>query len=139
MKFEIEQEYKDFTFSDFIDLTEFKRIEKTEDVFNNYNPLIISEDKETGTLLIRKMLKFAGSASYVYRLVKLDGSATEPKMLFSSQYRCQLLHKYMIEAMDENFPKKSAQATFRFLAGIINYSEYLKRREIIGDDSDVSF
>lgn len=30
MKFEIEQEYKDFTFSDIMDLTEFKRIEKTD-------------------------------------------------------------------------------------------------------------
>jgi len=126
-------------YSNSIDLAEFKRIQKPEDLFNNYNPLIVSEDRETGTLLIRKMLKFGGSASYVYRLVRLDGSATEPKNLFNSQYQCQLLHKYMIEAMEENFPKKSFQATFRFLAGIITYSEYLKRRELIGDDSDISF
>jgi hypothetical protein len=137
MKIEVEKEYMDFTYSDFVDLTEFIKIDKVEDLFNNYNPIIVSEDKETGTLLIRKMLKFGGSASYVYRLVKLDGSATEPKTLFTSQYRCQIWNEHVLGALDDKHPKKSAQTNFRFLAGIINYSEFLRRREAIGEDADL--
>lgn len=132
-------DYKLFIFRDYVDLSEFKKIEKLEDLFNNYNPLIISEDPNTGFLLIRKMLDFAGNDSYVYILVNKDGTRDESNKVFVSQYQCKVWNKHVIDMIENNSEKKSFINTFRFLTGLVNYSEYKKRQEEIGDDSDITF
>lgn len=132
-------EYQNFTFSDFIDLKEYSKVDKFEDLFNNFKPLIISEDLETGTLLIRKKIKFGENDSYIYRLVKFDGSATEPRLLFSSQYQCLIWNKYVIDMINGKLNKQSAINLFKFLSGLLTYSEFIKIRDEIGDDSDYIF
>jgi len=136
---DIEQEYKDFLYSPIINLKEYQIVEKLEDLFNNYNPLIISEDVETGTYLIRKKLTFNGKESYVYRLIKTTGTTTLPTIKFTSQYQCQIWNQMLIEYLNDKITKESIKNTIKLLAGLITYSEFMKKRDEIGDDSDYSF
>lgn len=132
-------EYNNFVFADKVDLQEYERVEKLEDLFNNFKPLIISEDKEMDILLIRRKILFGENDSYIYRLVHSDGSSTAPVHKFVSQYQCLVWNNHVLSMLDNKITKQSGINTFKFLTGLINYSQYLKRQDEIGDDSDISF
>ena len=132
-------DYKLFVLRDYVDLSEFQKVEKIEDLFNNYNPLIISEDPETNTFLIRRMMSFAGNDSYVYILVNKDGTRDESNKVFISQYQCKVWNTHVIDMLENNSNKKSFINLFKFLTGLVNFSEYKRKQEEIGDESDITF